>query len=243
MTRGAENKQRILQAFGVIKRKRTKSLRYKIEAENLFLIRTEVMDKRSLGIGALRRESSIFFDDYSLREGDEEDRKLLKELLEDETLPRYAIQKVENIFSFKTPTNFVFASHKPERDFIKQLVSEENAKCIDSWVKSSDIGFYSISYSWRKGEHQKQGSFNPDFFVKVGQDILVIEIKADGDICDENRAKLKYAREHVNRVNSLQPEQRYYFKFLSPGSYDLFFQRLREGKYQAFISTLEAELE
>jgi len=81
------------------------------------------------------------------------------------------------------------------------------------------------------------------FFIKLGQDILVIEIKADGDISDENRAKLKYAREHFNRVNSLQPEQRYYFKFLSPGSYDLFFQRLREGKYRDFVSTLEADLD
>ena len=31
-------------------------------------------------------------------------------------------------------------------------------------------------------------------------------------------------------------------KFLSPESYDLFFQRLREGKYQDFTSTPEADL-
>ncbi len=240
-----ENKQRILQAFGVIQRKGAKSLRYEVKAESLYSISADDknINKGSLGIGALRRGNSIFFDDYSLQEENEENTKLLRELLEDETLFIYSRQKVENAFNFKTPVNIVFASYKPERDFIKRLVSEENATCIDAWVKSPDIGFYSISYSWRKGKHPKQVSFNPDFFIKLGQDILVIEIKADGDISDENRAKLKYAREHFNRVNSLQPEQRYYFKFLSPGSYDLFFQRLREGKYQDFVSTLEADLD
>ena len=236
------NRQSILQGFGVIGRKKTKSLRYKIEAENLYTINTKDINKDSLGVGTLRREHSIFFDDYSLKEGDEEERKLLKELLEDETLHVYSLQRIENAFNFKTPVNVVFASYKPERDFIKRLVSEENAKFIDAWIKSLDIGFYSIEYSWRKGEHPKQGRFNPDFFIKLGSDILVIEIKQDGDISDENKAKLKYARGHFKRVNSLQSEQQYYFKFVSPESYDLFFQRLRAGKYQDFTSMLEADL-
>jgi len=242
-----ENKQRFLQAFGVIRRRGAKSLRYEVKAEkeNLYSINTddEDINKSSLGVGALRHDGSIFFDDYALKEENGENRKLLRELLEDETLPIYSLQRVENVFNFKTPVNMVFTSHKPERDFIKRLISEENAKCVDVWVKSPDTRFYSISYSWRKGEHPKQGSFNPDFFIKVGSDILVIEIKMDGDITDENRAKLKYAREHFTWVNSLQPEQRYYFKFLSPESYDLFFQRLREGKYQDFVSALEADLD
>jgi len=38
-------------------------------------------------------------------------------------------------------------------------------------------------------------------------------------------------------------EQQYYFKFVSPESYDLFFQTLREGKYQDFTSALESDLE
>jgi type III restriction enzyme len=240
-----QSRQNILQGFGVIGRKKTKSLRYKIEAENLYTVNTgdKNINKDSLGVGALRREHSIFFDDYSSKEGDEEDRKLLKELLEDETLPVYSLQRVENAFNFKTPVNVVFTSYKPERDFIKRLISEENAKFIDAWIKSPDAGFYSIGYSWRKGEHPKQGSFNPDFFIKVGKDILVIEIKQDGDFSAENKAKLRYAKEHFNRLNTLQSEQRYHFKFLSPESYDLLFQRLREGKYQDFTSTIEADLE
>ncbi len=238
-----ENKQRVLQAFGVIKRKGSKSLRYKVEAENLFPVRTENMDKRSLGVGTLRREHSVFFDDYSIKEGDEKDRKVLKEVLEDETLPIYALQKVRNAFDFKTPVNVVFASHKPERDFIKRLVSEENARFIDAWVKSPDIGFYSIDYSWRKGEHPEHESFNPDFFIRVGNNILVVEIKEDKDTSPENKARLKYAREHFSRVNSLQSEWRYYFKFLSLESYDVFFQKLRDGEYQEFTSEIEADLD
>ena len=238
-----QSRQNILQGFGVIRRKKTKSLRYKVEAENPYTINTEDINKDSFGVGALRREHSIFFDDYSLKKGEEKDRKLLRELLEDETLHVYSLQRIENVFSFKTPVNVVFASHKPERDFIKRLVSEENAKFIDAWIKSLDVGFYRIEYSWRKGEHPKQGSFNPDFFIKRGNVILVIEIKQDEDINPENKAKLKYAREHFKRVNSLQSEQQYYLKFLSPESYDLFFQRLREGKYQDFTSRLEAGLD
>jgi len=238
-----KGKQKVLKAFGVVRRKKSKSLRYKIEAEDLVPISTRNIDKRGLGIGALRRDGSIFYDGHSLRKGEDEDKELLKELLDDETLPRYALQEVENIFNFKTPLNIVFSSYKPERDFIKRLVREENAKKIDAWIKSLDVGFYKVDYSWRKGEHPKQGSFNPDFFIKIGRDILVVEIKADTDISSENRAKLRYAKEHFNRINKLQSEHRYYFQFLSPSSYDLFFQDLREGKYKRFKSNIEAELE
>jgi type III restriction enzyme len=241
-----KGRQKILNAFGVVRRKKSKSLRYKIEAENLFPKNTAAIDKNSLGVGSLRRDGSIFYDDYSLKNGKDDDRKLLKEIIdmfEDGQLHSASLIKVENTFNFKTPLNIVFASYKPERDFIKRLVREENAKKIDAWIKSLDAGFYGIEYSWRKGEHPKQGSFNPDFFIKIGNDILVVEIKTDEDISNENRAKLKYAREHFNRVNSLQSECGYYFKFLSPQSYDLFFQSLREGQYRDFQSEIETNLE
>jgi type III restriction enzyme len=241
-----ENKQKILQAFGVVRRKSSKSLRYKIEAETLFLTNTADIKKNTLGIGALRRDGSIFYDDYSLKIGEDDDKKLLKEIIEmfeDGQLHSASLIKIGNTFNFKTPLNIVLASYKPERGFIKRLVSEENAKKIDAWIKSLDVGFYSVEYSWRKGEHPKQGSFNPDFFIKIGRDILVVEIKADTDISIENKAKLKYAKQHFSRLNKLQSEYRYYFKFLSPSSYDLFFQELREGKYKTFKSKIEAEIE
>lgn len=79
--------------------------------------------------------------------------------------------------------------------------------------------------------------------ILKGNDILVIEVKMDRDVSDENKAKLGYARKHFNLVNDLQSKCRYYFKFLSPESYDHFFHDLRARKYQTFKSKLEADLE
>jgi len=237
------NRNKTLAAFGVIRRKGTKSLRLKIEAKDLVKINTSEIKNNSLGVGSLRRDSTVFWDDYSMSTGEQADRKLLKELDEDESLPRSALIKVTNKYNFKTPLNVVFASYEPERKFIRGLTDEQMARAIDAWIKSLDVGFYSIEYSWRKGEHPKQGSFNPDFFIKKGNDIIVVEIKMDNDVSDENRAKLRYAKGHFVRVNDLQKEQRYYFKFLSPESFDLFFKALRNGAYKDFKSELEARLE
>jgi len=237
------NLQKTLQSFGVVYREKTKSLRLKIAAQELIKINTREISKNNIGVGSLRRDSTVFWDDYSMSLGEAVDRKFLEELEEDESLPRSALIKVENKYNFKTALNVALASYEPERKFIRGLTAEQTAQVIDGWIKSLDVGFYSIEYSWRKGEHPKQGSFNPDFFIKADNDIVVVEIKMDNDISDENKAKLRYAREHFARVNKLQEEQRYYFKFLSPGSYDLFFKALREKTYRDFRSELEAKLE
>jgi len=237
------NRNQTLAAFGVIRRKGAKSLRLRIEARDLSKFNTREIGKNSMGVGSLRHDSTVFWDDYSMILGEAGDRKLLKELEEDESLPRSSSIKVENKYNFKTPLNVALASYEPERRFIRGLTADQTAQAIDGWIKSLDVGFYSIEYSWRKGEHPKQGSFNPDFFIKAGNDIIVAEIKMDNDVSDENKAKLRYAREHFARVNELQKEQRYYFKFLSPGSYDLFFKTLREKTYKDFRSELEAKIE
>jgi len=53
-------------------------------------------------------------------------------------------------FSFKT---------SPERLFVGKLVEKQNTELINGWIKSPDVGFYSIEYYWRKGEHHKKGFF------------------------------------------------------------------------------------
>jgi len=237
------NRNQTLAAFGVIRRKGAKSLRLRIEARELSKFNTGEIGKNNMGVGSLRRDSTVFWDDYSMILGEAGDRKLLKELEEDESLPRSATIKVENKYNFKTPLNVALASYEPERRFIRGLTADQTAQAIDGWIKSLDVGFYTIEYSWRKGEHPKQGSFNPDFFIKAGNDIIVVEIKMDNDVSDDNKAKLRYAKEHFARVNELQKERRYYFKFLSPGSYDLFFKALREKTYKDFRSELEAKIE
>ena len=245
-----ENYRKALQAFGVIKRKRAKTLRFEIEAEELKKLSAKDLKKTSLGIGSFRRGASVFFDEDSLDKSLEEDIAVLKELIEDETLPRMAIKEVRNKFNFKTPLNVVFTHAEPERKFVEKLIY--NSDLIDAWIKSRDTGFYSIDYSWRKGEHPKQGKFNPDFFMKVGNKIIVIEIKEDalinkikenGDLAKETRAKYRHAMEHFQRLNNLQDKQVYYFGFLTPTDFDNFFGVLRKGKFSGFKSKLDAELE
>ncbi|MGQ9901978.1 MAG: DEAD/DEAH box helicase [Fimbriimonadales bacterium] len=237
------NRNRTLSAFGVIRRKGAKSMRLSITPCRVVVVTTRDMKQTSVGVASLRRGSTIFWDEVSLRVGNPDETQILRELIEDESLPRSALVEVKNRYDFKTPLNVVFAASEPERKFIRSLVEPEVARVIDAWVKSPDMGFYSIEYSWQKGTHNKQGSFNPDFFIKCGRDILVIEVKMDNDVSDENRAKLRYAKEHFERVNQLQSEQRYYFKFLSPKNYNLFFEALRNGTYSHFKSDLEASLE
>ncbi len=49
------------------------------------------------------------------------------------------------------------------------------------------MGFYSIEYSWRNGKQPRQDSFNPDYFLKLGENIVVVEIEPDGDDSEENK--------------------------------------------------------
>ena len=262
-----ENYRKALQAFGVIKRKRAKTLRFEIEAEELKKLSTKELKKTSLGIGSFRRGASVFFDEDSLSKSSEEDIAVFEELIKEGVV--YKIKKdgrlevegevktasiflfkTANKFNFKAPLNVVFTHSEPERKFVEKLIA--NADLIDAWIKSRDTGFYSIDYSWRKGEHPKQGKFNPDFFMKVGNKIIVIETKEDalinkikenGDLAKETRAKYRYAMEHFQRLNNLQDEQVYYFGFLTPTDFDNFFGVLRKGRFSGFKSKLDAELE
>ena len=237
------NRNQTLAGVGVINRPGSKSLRFRIEVREVTKVNTKEISRNSIGVGSLRRDSTIFWDGYSMSLGDAADIKLLKEIKEDESFPKSADIEVKNKYNFKTPLNMVFASYKPERTFVRGLITEQMAKAMDAWIKSLDVGFYRIDYHWRKGDHQKYGGFNPDFFLKIGRAIVVVEVKMDDDVTDKNKAKLLWARKHFRKVNELQAEQSYYFKFLSPKSFDLFFKALRNGTYKDFKSVLEAKLE
>jgi len=241
-----ENRQRLYAAFGTIMRGAAKRVRYQMTPQAVKRFSTAERPRDSVGLAALRRgEVTVFADEHSFHLSDEEIVPLLKEVRDDETLPRAAWQYVDNAFLFKTPLNIVLADHKPERDFVRYLIKEENAQVIDAWVKSTDRDFYPIEYAWRKGEHPKRGFFNPDFFIKKGDHILVIEIKGDEEIQDpspENKGKYRYARQHFDILNQQQSECTYFFHFLTPRDYDAFFQFLRDGKYDTFVSALDAVL-
>lgn len=241
-----ENRQRLYAAFGTIMRGAAKRVRYQMTPQAVKRFSTADRPRDSVGLAALRRgDVTVFADEHSFRLSDEETVPLLEDVRDDETLPRAAWQYVDNAFLFKTPLNIVLANHKPERDFVRHLIKPENAQHIDAWVKSTDRDFYPIEYAWRKGEHPKRGFFNPDFFIKKGDHILVIEIKEDEEIDDpspENKGKYRYAQQHFDLLNQQQNECAYFFHFLTPRDYDAFFKFLREGKYDSFVSALDVAL-
>lgn len=133
---------------------------------------------------------------------------------------------------------------------MRQLCERENALALDSWLKSAPQRYYAIEYAWKKGEHPKRGEFSPDFFIKKGDMIYVVEIKDDSEIADpspENLKKFEYAQAHFARLNQWLrntglPTQ-YQHNWLSPKSYNPFFQMLREDKARGFRSELDVVLQ
>lgn len=170
---------------------------------------------------------------------------MLEELADvDSPYPKKATRIVDNFLRFKTPVNLVLTTHEPERRFVARLFEPAVADRLKAWVKSPDTGFYEIDFTWRKGDHTKLGAFNPDLFIRLAEsdDVLVVELKDDGDVADENRAKLRHALAHFDLVNSLQSDVSYHVKFLSPESYDAFFQAIQDGTATTFVSALQAQL-
>ena len=242
-----QNRQKILQAFGVIQRPGAKVVRYKMSPQTIKNIMTKDRNKNSVGLSSIRRgETTVFGDDNTQKHSDEEVMSILKEIEEEEELfPQSAMQRINNKFNFKTPLNVVLADHKPERLFVRELIKSENSKVLDAWIKSTDQDFYPIEYAWKKGKHPKRGTFNPDFFIKIGIIILVVEIKGDEEITqpsDENKAKFKAATTHFETLNKFQSDSIYYFNFLSPQDYELYFDRIRKKEFN-FTSNLDAVLE
>ncbi len=241
-----ENRQKIYQAFGVIHRAAAKAVRYRMSPKAVVEVNTKDRKRNSVGYAAIKRgDSTLFIDDLTSKFSDEESLNFINDLEADETRPVSALEKIDNTFNFKTPLNLAISDHKPERLFIRRLVNDENSKAYDSWVKSTDQDFYPIEYSWKKGEHPKRGRFNPDFFINIKENILVIEIKGDEEIrdpSDENKAKYRAAKNHFKTLNEQQDKLKYCFNFLTPEDYDYYFDHLRHGKFN-FSSKLDAELE
>lgn len=239
------NVQRLLRAMGNIRREVARTVRVELKPLEPQEVSTKDLPYRSIALSSLMKEATVFYGSESLQVGEEADRASLADIVDDDSsFPKRAARLVRNKYFFKTPVNVVLTTHQPERDFVARLVDKDVAALLDAWVKSTDTGFYDISYSWRRGDHTKQGRFNPDFFIKLkgGMDVLVVELKEDGDTSDENRAKFKFASEHFARLNDRQNQVKYHMKFLSPGRYDEFFSAVKTGKAVTFVSALQASL-
>lgn len=248
------NKQKILSSFNTLLRKSGKTTVYEKKAKDPFTINTANVEKESIAVVNLRHNSTAFYSSNYATELDTEVRGILDAVIEDETFLKSASKEI-NAFLFKTPLDLVFTTFEPERKFIEHLCKNENAQHIEAWMKSRDLGFYSIEYSITSvgGKHSKVQSFNPDFFIKMKREdtvhFITLETKADDDIKPENKAKLKYARQHFENLNgelkTRNIKEVYHFHFLSPNSYIVFFDHLRDGRLldNKFRSDLEDKLE
>ena len=144
--------------------------------------------------------------------------------------------------TMKTPMLAIVTNYSPEKRFLNFLLKNDYENHFDSFIKSTDRGFYSVPYSYKKGTHMKYLSFNPDFFIKKMDQILVVEIKSDQEDANETRAKLRDSMKHFSELNQRQSEYEYIFLMLSPQDYENFFISLKGDSIKQYHSTLMEKL-
>lgn len=243
-------KNRFLSSMNVIFRDESKVVTYDIEPKEYFEVSTRTLPKNTSDISGFKVNKVLFYSS-DLEENLVSDRASLdtfKELTD--TSNGYKYKYIDNKYNFKTPQFGIVTTGNPEKEFLDRLTTNtEVVKNIDSFIKSDDMNFYSIDYSWQKGSHHKNGQFNPDWFIKQGDNIIAVEIKDDSQISDpdaENIGKNKAATKHFELLNeySLTNDNpiRYKFTFLTPKDFDIFFQRLTEKNVMNYNSNLDVKL-
>jgi type III restriction enzyme len=164
-----ENRQKFLQALGTLRRKAARRVVYKLRPKSLITMNTGERQAESCSASELRRNSkTVFYTSNSEKLLDDEQKKFFREVKDPDGDFVGAAIFVENSVDFKTPANLVNADATPERKFIRDLVNRSNSSKIDSWLKNTPVGFYSMEYAWKKGNRPKRGEFSPDFFYQAG---------------------------------------------------------------------------
>ena len=245
-----ENRQKILQALGPLRRKSAKRVVYKLTPNALNFFSTRERPAISVSAAELRRgDKTVFFTPDCEKTLSDEQRDFFNAVKDQDGDYRAGSKPIANSHDFKTPCNMVIADGTPERKFISLLCERENVQVIDGWLKNSPQRFYPIEYAWKKGEHPKRADFSPDFFIKKGHYVYVVEIKDDGEIADpapENQKKFEYAQDHFIRLNEWLKKEGidaiYQLNFLSPKDYNKFFIKLRKDEAAGFRSELDVAL-
>lgn len=240
-------KQKFLSALGVCFRQGNLVVDYNFLPDEYKIVSTNLLRKDTVSGSSLLREKVLFWTENTKNYLSEEGKEFFEEVID--TTNQYRQYKIDNIYNFKTPQSFVVADSDPEKNFLKKLTSC-NLPLLKSWIKSNSSGFYSIEYSWRKGEHPQRGSFNPDFFINYSNKIIIVEIKGDEQVSspdEENIGKYKFAKAHFKIINDYLTKQgnnqKYLFTMLTPMSYDAFFEKLGSGDIDNFISMLDNAIE
>lgn len=243
-----DNASRIYKAFQTLFRQRASTVVLERKVKEPKKISTKDLERESIAVGSIKHGATVFYSDQFEKECPSDQIDVLKDIIADESLPRSASKEI-NHYCLKTPVSIVLTKQEPERKFVEAIIGSKVSEKIDGWIKSRDQNFYSIEFAWRKGEHPTQANFNPDFFLKFGNDIVVVEIKMDDDDSDENKAKYRWAKQHFETLNEelagRKIKQRYFFHFVSPSSYTEFIEYLLDGRLfkKEFRSTLEDLLE
>ena len=245
-----ENRQKILQALGPLRRKTAKRVIYTLTPKALTALTTRDRQAISCSAAELRRgDKTAFIPPDCDKTIPDEQLEFFREVEDQDGAFRAGRESLTNTHDFKTPCNMAIADATPERKLIRQLCERQNAVALEAWLKNAPQRYYAIEYAWKKGEHPKRSEFSPDFFIKQGDIIYVLEIKDDSEISDpslENQKKFKYAQAHFERLNQWLSDEgittRYQHNWLSPKSYNRFFQLLREGKVEGFRSELDVVL-
>lgn len=248
-------------AFGPMFRTQGSTVpRQKLRPNAMVELDPMTLPAQSVSEDQLRSHTAVFYTDDAV-EGfkQPEERALWVDWLENrEIAVKKPFDDIAHLLSalrptevdrFKCPTNLLVPRYEPERKFVDTILA--NVLLFDAFFKNGDTGFYVFPYSFKPSErastHAKTENFNPDFFLKLtGRDVvLVVEIKADGDDNNRNRAKLRDAKEHFKRLNeelaAAGKPWRYYFYFLSEADYGTFFSAISEDRLD-FVSSLMALL-
>ncbi|MDO9464028.1 MAG: DEAD/DEAH box helicase family protein [bacterium] len=261
-----ENLSKAKQSFGPMLRELGKKTpRMKMKPDNVCLKKISEMTPQFFSESSLKSNGYLFYGKNSPDSLPKEQQAMLYEFIKDKNNYSEVKEKVEkyggseseirflknNLIEiekdkFKTPLNLFYVSYEPERKFTRSVFN--NIDLFDSVIKSPDKGLYWFPYSYKPdgkaSTHVKRENFNPDFFLKMQSknEILVVEMKADGDTNQKNRAKHRDGREHFKVLNEKlvenQIEWKYYFYFLSPEDITEFFQAIKDERYKDWKSTL-----
>ena len=245
-----ENRQKFLQALGTLRRKAAKRVVYKLSPKALVTLNTGERQAESCSAAELRRGSkTIFYAPGCENRLEDEQKEFFREVEDPDGDFVNGRICIENSNDLKTPANLAIADATPERKFLREITSRENAAKLDAWMKNTPVGFYSLEYAWKKRSKPKRGEFSPDFFIKQGDWVFVTEIKGDEEISDpspENVKKHEYGTEHFRQLNEwLEKEKistRYQFNMVTPKDFGKYFTKLRENQLEGFRSELDVKI-
>lgn len=152
--------------------------------------------------------------------------------------------------AYKTPWSFHYSSHEPERKFSDMVF--RHADLLEAFVKMPDRSGYRLPISYKPAKtgrtHAKSENFHPDYFLRLADsfEILVVEVKQDGDDSNRNRAKLRDGEKHFDTLNqrleAAGENWRYRLYFLSPEDFTVFFKVIAEKRHIGWRSSLMQDL-